>query len=181
MRSEPAPVTSLELTFDGALDAAVRAEWEALRAAGFSSLAAHTAPSNRPHVTLWARLQVGPFAVDGLTGSLPLPVTLGAPLVFGTGDRRVLARSVVPSRGLVALHAAVHALGGPGEDLPHTADGQWLPHVTLARRIRVEQLPAALALLGDDLHGTITGLRRWDAAEKLVTELVGGGPQAVQT
>lgn len=174
MRAEPAPVSSLELTFDAALDAAVRAEWEALRAAGFSSLAAHTAPSNRPHVTLLARLHLGTFDAAGLAGLLPLPVALGAPLLFGSGDRRVLARSVVPSRALVALHTAVQAVAGAGEDLPHTADGQWLPHVSLARRIRIEQLAAALPLLGDELRGTITGLRRWDAAEKLVTELLPG-------
>lgn len=106
-----APVVSVELLLDEATERAVRAEWQALAAAGLSSLAAHTAPSNRPHVTLLVRPELGPFAVAERAA---FPVVLGAPLLFGAGDRRVLARSVLPSRELLELHAAVHAAAGPG-------------------------------------------------------------------
>jgi 2'-5' RNA ligase len=163
-----APVVSIELTLDAATERAVRAEWQALADAGLSSLAAHTSPSNAPHVTLLVREAV-------TLASVPRPgafaVTLGAVVLFGAGERRVLARSVVPSVELLALHAAVHAAAGPGDDAPHTAPGEWMPHVTLARRLKVADLERALPLLGDSIAGTARGLRRWDAASATLTEL----------
>ena len=186
MSMRGAPVVTVELLLDEATERAVRAEWQALAAAGLSSLAAHTAPSNRPHVTLLVRPELGPFAV---TERAAFPVVLGAPLLFGSGDRRVLARSVLPSRELLELHAAVHAAAGPGAprvgsgndapragsggDAPHTAPGEWMPHVTLARRLKVADLEQALPLLGGELHGRALSLRRWDAASATVTDLGG--------
>lgn len=41
-------VVSIELLLDAVSEAVVRADWERLAVAGHSSLAAHTAPSNRP-------------------------------------------------------------------------------------------------------------------------------------
>ncbi|GAB2706603.1 2'-5' RNA ligase [Microbacterium marinum] len=181
-----APVVSIELLLDEATERAVRAEWEALAAAGLSSLAAHTAPSNRPHVTLLVRPELGPFAVAERAA---FPVVLGAPMLFGAGDRRVLARAVLPSAELLELHAAVHAAAGSGAphaaegvslavagaDAPHTSPGEWMPHVTLARRLKVADLERALPLLGGELHGRALSLRRWDAASATVTDL-GGFP-----
>jgi len=162
------PVVSIELEFDAATERAVRAEWQALADAGLSSLAAHTSPSNAPHVTLLVRPAVTLARVP-----LPaaFPVTLGAVVLFGAGERRVLARSVVPSAEMLALHAAVHEAAGAGDDAPHTAPGEWMPHVTLARRIKVSDLGRALPLLGDPILGTARGLRRWDAASATVTSL----------
>ncbi|MDJ1114302.1 2'-5' RNA ligase family protein [Microbacterium dauci] len=165
-----APVVSIELLLDDDTERAVRAEWDALAAAGLSSLAAHTAPSNRPHVTLLVRPELGPFAVAERAA---FPVVLGAPLLFGSGDRRVLARSVLPSAALLELHAAVHGAAGPGENAPHSAPGEWMPHVTLARRLKVADLDRALPLVGGDLHGRARALRRWDAASATVTDLGG--------
>ncbi|MCS5714083.1 2'-5' RNA ligase family protein [Herbiconiux sp. CPCC 205716] len=178
-----ATVVSVEAVFDAAAEAAVREEWAALAAAGMSSLAAHTSASNAPHLTLAVRPAeggFGPFALpEEVASLLPLPVVLGAPMLFGAGDRRVLVRSVLPSAGLLALHAAVHAHlahpGGsvavPGEDAPHTRPGEWTPHVTLARRLRLEQVPAALALLGPDIPAQIVALRHWNADTATVTPL----------
>ncbi|MFB2582802.1 2'-5' RNA ligase family protein [Herbiconiux sp. P15] len=256
-------VVNLELLLDEATEARIRGEWAALAAAGLSSLAAHTAPSNRPHITLLVR-EAGPGleaqllaarlaearAEAGLVAGrqaesragaalvagrlaeaqseaslmagqladaqsdsaahsragagalvLPLAVALGAPLLFGAGDRRVLARSVVPSAGLLRLHAAIHSLVGPGDDAPHTRPGEWTPHVTLARRLRLETLPQALTLLDaapsgpgadadsnaeegdatataarhwDSATATATTLRHWDAATATVTDLLHG-------
>ncbi len=165
-------VVSLELLPDATTEAAVRADWCRLAEAGLSSLAAHPAPSNRPHITLLVRPRLGPFPLDLLQGRLPLPLRLGDPVLFGTGERRVLARQVVPSADLLRFHADVHAAAGPGADAAHTAPGSWTPHVTLARRMRLEALPAALALLGEGTTGTATALRRWDAASARVTALL---------
>ncbi|MFS0865779.1 2'-5' RNA ligase family protein [Microbacterium sp. 179-B 1A2 NHS] len=106
-----------------------------------------------------------------LTGRISFALTLGGPLLFGAGDRRVLARSVVPSAELLALHADVHAAAGSGEDAAHTAPGSWTPHVTLARRVKVADLAVALPLIGGELAGRASALRRWDAASATVTHL----------
>jgi 2'-5' RNA ligase len=183
-----AAVVSAEAVFGAAVEAAVRAEWEALAAAGMSSLAGHTSASNAPHLTLAVRPAeggFGPFALpEAVAAALPLPVVLGAPMLFGAGERRVLVRSVLPTAELLALHAAVHAhLAATGaaaradadadgvQDAPHTLPGEWTPHVTLARRIRLEQVPAAVALIGGDIAGEIVGLRHWNAETATVTPL----------
>lgn len=149
----------------------MRAEWDALAASGMSSLAAHTSPSNRPHVTLLVRDELQGFDVSALVERPSFPVALGAPVLFGTGERRVLARSVVPTAALLDLHAAVHAAAAPGDDAPHTAPGEWMPHITLARRLRMAGLTGALELVGEEIHGRAVGLRRWDPTTQTVTEL----------
>ena len=116
------------------------------------------------------RPELEPFEVDDLVASLPVPLILGGPMLFGSGDRRVLVRSVVPTHALLALHAAVHGRVGPGEDARHTRPGEWMPHVTLARRLRLADVPVALAAVGDELRGQVSGMRRWDAASATVTD-----------
>ena len=165
------PMISIELLLDEISENAVRAEWDALAAAGLSSLAAHTAPSNRPHVTLLVRSALEHLDVDALATRAAFEVRLGAPVLFGDGDRRVLARSVIPSSALLALHDDVHSAAGPGDEAPHTAPGAWTPHVTLARRVRLQDLERALPLVGEELIGTARALRRWDAATRTITEL----------
>lgn len=161
--------SAIELLLDSETEAAVRAEWEALAALGLSSLAGHTSASNRPHITLVARLDLPLVDPDVLAEISPFPITLGAPVLFGSGDRRVLARSVVPTAELLGLRAAVHAAVGPGADAPHTAPAEWMPHVALARRLRVVDLAAALELLGDGIRGQAASVRRWDADAGVVT------------
>lgn len=175
-------VVSLEMTFDEASDAAVRREWEALRLAGLPSQADHTGASNRPHVTLLVRAALAPLAGAPWEDHLPLSLTLGAPILFGTRGTRVIARSVVPSAALLALHAAAHAEAGipeHGNQGDHTAPGAWTPHVTLARRVPLERLSEALAAIADvgesELRVQATQLRRWDAAERRITHVAGRG------
>lgn len=166
-----APVSSIELLLDEDSEAAVRAEWDALAAAGLSSLAAHTAPSNRPHITLLARSVLGDIDAATLSARPVFAVRLGSPMLFGEGDRRVLVHSVVPSVELLALHDEVHRAVGPGDDAPYTTPGAWTPHVTISRRLRLQDLERALALVGGQISGTAQCLRRWDAATRTVTEL----------
>ncbi|MEV8370739.1 2'-5' RNA ligase family protein [Microbacterium sp. NPDC064584] len=168
-----ADVVSIELVLDDATDARVRADWRALADAGMSSLGAHTSPSNRPHLTLLARptLDAPRAAFARAAATLPVSVTLAEPVVFAHGDRGVLAWRVEPSDELRALHTAVHTAAGSGEDLPHTAAADWTPHVSLARRLRLDALPDALALIGPPIAGTGTTLRRWDAASATITVL----------
>lgn len=173
MAPDASGITSIELLLDDDAEARVRADWDALAAAGVSSMAAHTSASNRPHVTLLARSTAvpHPFRLDA---ALPLPLVLGPPLLLGDGDRRVLARSIVPSTALLALQAAVLRAAGEGDEGPHFAPGRWTPHVTLARRIRLVDLPVALARLGPPIEALGVALRRWDAATATVSPVATG-------
>jgi 2'-5' RNA ligase len=196
-------VVSFELLLDEQSELDVRAEWEALAGAGLSSLAAHPSASNRPHITLLVRGEVATPDPSALaeTFRLPLPIVLGAPLLFGSGERRVLARSVLASAELLRAHAGLHRLAGfgAGEDAPHTRPGDWTPHVTLARRLRLEDVPQALRLLDDvrassqrsddrgaervDARVTSSAveLRRWDSASATVTPLLDHGRGALRS
>lgn len=163
---------SVELLLDPATDAAVRAEWAALSAAGLPSQADHRGETNAPHVSVAVAQRFPPESEDALgraAGSLPLVVRLGAPVLLG-GRRLVLARLVVVDRPLLDLHASVaSALVGAVGGSPHTAPGRWVPHVTLARGIPLEGLATALGTLREgygavpDLDGKATALRRWDS------------------
>ena len=164
-------VVSIELLLDEATEARVRADWRRLADAGLSSLAAQTAPSNRPHITLLARPTLAAAAFTAAAQSLPLPITLAEPVVFAHGERGVLVWRVELSEALRDLHAAVHAAAPPGDDASHTAPGSWTPHITLARRLRLESLADALRLVGPALDGTGVSLRRWDSASATVTAL----------
>lgn len=171
---EPEPrhsPSSIELLLDPGAEAAVRAEWDALAARRLSSLAGHTSASNRPHVTLVARIGLSKLDLGCLADIASFPLTLGAPLLFGSGERRVLARSIVPSAELLDLRESILAAVGPGDDAPHTAPGEWMPHVALARRLRVPGLAAALDLIGGDIHGHAHAVRRWDPDVAAVTTL----------
>jgi len=166
-------LSSIDLTFDDTIEKAIKAEWDALERAGFSSLGAHRSDSNRPHLTLVVGTPLEivdhPATHDALRQ--PLPVTIGPPVLFGSGDRRVLARLVTPTAELLELQAAVHAAVNPQGLVAHSHPGVWVAHVTLARRIRLDDLPQALGLLGDDIVGEATALRLWNAAERTVTPL----------
>jgi 2'-5' RNA ligase len=144
-------VHSIELLLDGSTDARVRAQWAALSDAGLPSQADHASGSNAPHVTLLARRRIDEATDPALTelfnGLLPLPVQLGAPLVFGRGRGHVLVRSIVATRDLLDLHTAVHAVVVGEEDVPHSSPGRWVPHVTLASRLDADGVGRALGAL----------------------------------
>jgi 2'-5' RNA ligase len=167
-------VHSVELLFDPDTEAAVRRNWDALGAAGIRSQSSHTAPSNRPHVTLTVAEELDESVNDALkpvAQRLPFACTVGAPMLFG-GRVFTLVRLLVPSAELLSLHAHVcevcspHMPKGP---LPHAEPGQWTPHVTLARRLQADQLATAFSVraLGRDIRGTAVALRHWDGNAKI--------------
>ncbi len=195
---------SVELLLDAATEEHVLAQWRALADADLPSQAHHTGATNRPHVTLAAvgaldepaerRLAAAVRQARAAGGGLPLPVRLGPPVVLG-GRRHVLARLVVATPGLLALHAAVRAAlhDGTAEEDDEgdlLAPGAWTPHVTLARGLGGEQLAHALGVLraaardavgpgtdaapGVPRPGAAVAVRRFDGTEK-VTWLVDGG------
>lgn len=170
VRTRMSDIVSIELLLDPQIEARMRADWQALADAGMSSLAAHTSPSNRPHVTLLARPALADADFSTALARLPVPVSLIEPVIFAHGDRGVLAWRVALSAEVQALHRDVHA-GSPGPDSAHTAPGAWTPHITLARRLRLAAASEALTLLGPSMTGAAIALRRWDSASATVTPL----------
>jgi hypothetical protein len=163
-------VHSVELVFDQDTEAAVRHIWDGLREAGIPS----QAPASRPHATLTVAERIDP-EVDSLLASLlprfPLQCRIGAPLFFGRA-KAVLARLVVPTTELLEVHAEVHRLCLPHllpGPMPNALPGQWIGHVTLARRVVPGQMGRAVRIAGkpQEIEGRVVGLRRWDGNKKV--------------
>jgi hypothetical protein len=167
-------VHSVELLFDDETDAAMRRIWDDLTDAGVRSLADSTSPSNRPHVTLSVADHMDDAVNDALRpllGMLPLPCTIGAPTLFGSGPF-TLVRLMIPSTDLLALQAAVHEVCVPhmsSGPLPHTEPGHWTPHVTLARKVAPDKLADALSprRVSGDRRATVVALRHWDGNNRV--------------
>ncbi len=172
---------TVELTCDDRLDGRVRDAWRRLDAAGVPSLARHTHPTNRPHLTVASADDLPPdswVAIDAALAVLPLPVALDGVLFFA-GRTGVLAWRVVPDDALLALHGRVwRALATATGRNPLHEPGRWTPHVSLARRVTAAQHAAALAALDGRLTavGTFTAARSYDTATRTVTPLAGRPP-----
>lgn len=172
---------SIELLLDPVSDAAIRAQWQALEDAGLPSQLRVKSATNRPHVTLIAAARIDAGVDDSLralAGRLPFGCVVGAPLVFG-GGRHTLARLIVPSADLLAVHEEVYRLSLPhlvGEAFGHCRPGHWTPHATLGRRFTEAELGPALSIVDDDttdLAAQVVALRRWDGDERVDHMLIG--------
>ncbi len=172
---------SIELLLDPDSDAHIRSIWTALAQAGLPSQAGVESTTNRPHVTLLAAQRIRPEVDEVLrllATRFPLACTVGASLVFG-GSHRTLARIIVPSADLLALHEEVYRLSLPylvGDPFRHCRPGRWTAHVTLGRRFSAEEVGLAMTVVDGsdiDLPAHVTGLRRWDSDERVDHLLVG--------
>jgi hypothetical protein len=173
---------SVELLLDPRTEDIVRSAWQMLDDAGLPSQAHVKSPTNRPHVTVIAAGRISPGVDDvlrPLADRFPVATQVGAPVVFGGSSRHALARLIVPSAGLLDLHAEIYRLCLPyvsGEPFDHCRPGHWTAHVTLGRRFTAQEIGAAMALLngsGNDLGGAVAGLRRWDSRQRVDHQLVG--------
>jgi hypothetical protein len=161
-------VHSIELLFDRDTEAAIRRIWTNLAAAEIPG----RAPAGRPHVTLVAAERIAP-EVDALlrpiTQRLPLKCAVGASVLFGRSGA-VLARLIVPTAGLLAVHAEVLQVSGPYliGTMSNSLPDQWTAHVTLARHVGEPKLGRAVHIAGRpaELHGSLAGLRRWDGSQR---------------
>lgn len=170
-------VQSVELIADQAVDEAIWTQWRALEAAGLPSQVRHGSLTNWPHVTLAVADEI-PTAIDVdladlVAAALPMPMRVGGVIWF-PGRRNVVARAVIPSAQLLDLHAAVaHRMDGLDGRGARMGPGAWTPHITLARGVRTEQLPAVMATLAavqdiaDERVGVFTACRRWDSDARI--------------
>jgi hypothetical protein len=162
-------VHSVELIFDTDTEATVRHIWDELRDAGIPS----QAPASRPHSTLTVAERIDPEVDDvlsSLSDRFPMPCRIGAPLFFGRA-KAVLARLVVPTTALLAVHAEVYEMCLPYQHPGPMANAQpngWTPHVTVARRVVPAQMGRAVRVAGTPIEivGAVVGLRRWDGNAK---------------
>ena len=179
------PVPSLDLVLAPDDDAAIRAQWDALAAAGLPSQVRHRSTSNAPHLTVVA----APALIDERPAEQ-------APAEQAPADRAALERTVaalvaslpvrVPLAGLVLLGRGPYALAHlatPADELRRAvhdvrrAVGErepWLAHLTLARRLPAPQAGDALQALTDAGRVeavTLAGLRLWDPATRTVRDL----------
>jgi 2'-5' RNA ligase len=143
---------ALELFFDAEADAAVRALWRRLDAAGVPSLAGHTHRRHRPHVSLAVAGTIPTRTRETLRADLALLwppslwlYTLGT---FPTEQNALFLGAVVDTE-LLAVHSAAHdtLAGAVRQPWAYYLPGAWVPHCTLAEDLTAAQLAAGLAAL----------------------------------
>ena len=101
---------SVEFLFDDESERRLRERWELLRALDLPNAGTNPSATNRPHVTIAAAQRIAPAAdtaIRHVDVRLPIRVAVGSPIVFGRGDRLVVALLVVPTAQLLAAHEAV--------------------------------------------------------------------------
>lgn len=165
------PLHALELVPDEAGRDAVRRDWQALRDAGLPSQLDHRGATNAPHVTVVSAAglpaDVVARAAALLEPLLPVRARVSGLLLLG-GTRLTVARALDVADDVVRAVLTLRA------DVPDPQHDGWLPHVTLARRIRRADVGAAVLALGhDDVELTLTELRRWDPDAGTVSRVAG--------
>lgn len=164
------PLQSLDLTLDGEGDAAMRAGWSALDEIAVRSEGQRTSASHRPHLTALALSEMTSALLEEATHTfsrlLPLQLSVGATVVFGTGPY-VVAHLVIAPVSLCQVVAGLRDLSdAPG--LP------WIPHLTLSRKVPAAQLSEVVATAAHSRPAFVVAdhLRHWDPICRTVTTLV---------
>ncbi|MFQ6394041.1 2'-5' RNA ligase family protein [Nocardia sp. KC 131] len=163
-------VQSVELLLDDAADTEIRRQWQLLADAGIPSLAATTADTAVPHITVAVARQIWPRIERVLEQQSfqPFPVRLGGLLVFGA-RHPILVRAVVASEQLLAIQRRIFTTMAQCPGVPaNLRPDEWTPHITLARRVPNQQLGEAVhAVARDrDFRATVVGIRRWDGDQR---------------
>ena len=160
---------SVCLTLDLPSERAVRALWQRLEEAGIDTLLSHTHGHHVPHLTL-ASLRSWDLAALGPELSKLAPMT---PEVVHFDALGMFRRSrcwlvPAPTRALLThQEEVVAAARRSGADLHrHYEPGQWVPHLTLAPRLHLQDLPVVAARVYDvlPLPGTLSTLTLIDTS-----------------
>jgi 2'-5' RNA ligase len=139
---------------DEPTDHAVRRLWQRLEEAGVPTLLTHTHGRHVPHLTLASLTSYDVDAVrvamSALTGREPLRMRVDGLGMFRR-SRVWLAPAVTTT--LLDRQAEVvgAALEAGAEVHAHYRPGDWLPHLTLAPRLRLDTLPVVAAKVNEVL------------------------------
>lgn len=144
---------------DERAERALRSLWRRLEEHGLTSLLSHTHGRHRPHLTLVSLLECDPAAVLGALGPLPAALPLRVRLE-GLGVFRRSRCWLAPSASepLAALQRrTVAALAPTGAVLHRSYEpGVWTPHLTLAPRLHLADLPVVARLAFEVLPLDVT-------------------------
>jgi 2'-5' RNA ligase len=164
---------TVELVCGAALDGAVRDCWARLYAAGLPSLATHSHPTNRPHLTLATAEEFPPGAWERIAAALTaLPIEIRADkLVFFGGAQAMAAWRVVADSVLWEVQAAVWSALDGAQRNPLHEPGRWVPHISVARRVHAEQRPVVERVAGAAVRGALVAGRSYDSVSRTVTDL----------
>jgi len=145
---------SVCLTLDTAAERTVRSLWQRLEDAGISSLLSHTHGRHVPHLTL---ASLRSWDLESVQRELSEP-PVELPLVVHFDALGMFRRSrcwlaPAPSPALLhGQHNVVDAVRRSGADLHrHYEPDRWLPHLTLAPRLHLKDLPVVAARVYDVL------------------------------
>ena len=145
------------LLLDERSEAVVVALWHRLEAAGVPTLLSHTHGRHRPHLTFASVRPAGAGTVRDVVAALatlaeapPTALHLDG---FGTFRRSRCWLAPAVSGGLVERQrAVVEALEGTDAELHrHYLPGHWVPHVTVAPRLHLRELPVVAGHVYDVL------------------------------
>ena len=153
---------------DERADRSVRALWRRLEDAGVGTLLSHTHGRHVPHLTAASLTAADRDALRrGLTARPSPPVVLRFD-ALGAFPRARCWLAAPPSVALLRQHAEVVGVvqdsGAVVHD--HYLPGGWLPHLTLAPRLRLAQLPTVARRVNEvlPLPATLTRLALVDTA-----------------
>jgi hypothetical protein len=142
------------LLLDDRADAAVRGLWRRLEDAGVPTLLTHTHGLHVPHLT-WAALRrydldAVQAALEGMPEQPPAALHLDA---FGTFRRSRCWLAPAVTAPLVERQAAVVAASRASGAAVHRhyEPGTWVPHLTLAPRGHLRDLPTVASMVYDVL------------------------------
>jgi 2'-5' RNA ligase len=150
---------SVCVLLDRRADRAVRRLWTRLEELGVDTLLTHTHGHHVPHLTL-ASLRT--WDLDDVDRALAeLPPTPTGPVVFdGLGTFRRSRCWLLPAPTTALLQhqsAVVDAARRTGADLHrHYEPGTWIPHLTLAPRLHLQDLATVAKVVYDVLPITAT-------------------------
>lgn len=164
------------LLFDRPTELVLRRLWQRLEDDGVASLATHTHGRHVPHLSLavlrsWDLDKVR-AAVEALPDAGPATVRFDAVAAFRRGILNLIP--AVTTTLAARQERLVEALGATDDELHmHYVPGTWIPHVTVAPRVRLDQTPLVLEAAYEilPLTGTLTHAALIDAGTGTVHPL----------
>jgi hypothetical protein len=141
-------------------DTAVRRLWRRLEDAGVPTLLSHTHGRHVPHLSYASMrsydLDTVRDALSALPARAPMELRFDA---FGTFRRsRCWLAPAVTTELTERQETVATALAASGAELHrHYVPGDWVPHLTLAPRLHLSDLPTVAALVYDVLPVVVVG------------------------